>query len=456
MRTIAFEIIYGVMEQREHSDERFHLLAEQGRKRDGQAFTRQEKSFLRRLSYGTIERALFLDAVIELFSKIPVLKMKPAIRTILRMGTYEILFMDAVPASATCNEMVKLARKKRWDSLSGFVNGVLRSIAREENQTLRRKACQGAATPEKRLSVLYSVPEELAHMLVQAYGKKTAEKIFASFYDNRPVTIRVQTMNASVEQVREELAQAGVCAADGVYMDTSLIIRDFERIESLPGFAEGHFVVQDESSMLPVLISGIRPGDTVLDVCASPGGKTFHAADLLKGGGTVLARDVSQKKLRRLRENAKRLRAEHVTIEQWDAVDIDAEWSGRADVVLADVPCSGIGVIGRKPEIRYHAMEHARELAQLQKKIAAGAAAALRPGGTLVYSTCTIHPRENEEVADWIENHLPLKRVSLDEYLPEALKNGMTARGMIQILPGIQSCDGFFAAKFIKDKDAVR
>ncbi len=116
MRTIAFEIIFGVMEQKEHSDERFHLLAEQGRKSDGRAFTRQEKSFLRRLSYGTIERALFLDAVIELFSKIPVLKMKPAIRTILRMGTYEILYMDAVPASATCNEMVKLARKKRWDN----------------------------------------------------------------------------------------------------------------------------------------------------------------------------------------------------------------------------------------------------------------------------------------------------------------------------------------------------
>ncbi len=456
MRTIAFDIIYGVMEQGEHSDERFHLLAEQGRQTDGRAFTKQEKSFLRRLSYGTIERALFLDAVIELFSKIPVVKMKPAIRTIIRMGTYEILFMDAVPVSATCNEMVKLARKKRWDSLSGFVNGVLRNIAREEKQMLQKKACQKASSPEKRLSVLYSVPEELAHMLVQSYGKKTAEKILASFYDNRPVTIRVQTMNASVEQVKEELAQAGVCVTEGAYMDTSLAIRDFERIESLPGFDEGHFVVQDESSMLPVLVSGIQPGDTVLDVCASPGGKTFHAADLLKGGGTVLARDVSQKKLRRLRENAERLRAGHVTIEQWDAAEIDESLNGRADVVLVDVPCSGIGVIGRKPEIRYHAMEHAGELPELQKKIAAGAAAALRPGGALVYSTCTIHPRENEEVAEWIERHLPLKRVSLDAYLPASLKNGMTARGMIQILPGLQACDGFFAARFIKEKDAVR
>ncbi len=451
MRTIAFEIIFGVMEQKEHSDERFHLLAEQGRKSDGRAFTRQEKSFLRRLSYGTIERALFLDAVIELFSKIPVLKMKPAIRTILRMGTYEILYMDAVPASATCNEMVKLARKKRWDNLSGFVNGILRNMAREEKQMLCQRVCQGAASPEKRLSVLYSVPEELAHMLVGAYGKKTAEKIFASFYENRPVTIRVQTMNASVEQVREGLAQAGVSADDGMYMDTSLTIRDFDRIDSLPGFAEGYFVVQDESSMLPVLVSGIRPGDTVLDVCASPGGKTFHAADLLKGDGMVLARDVSQKKLCRLRENAKRLRAEQVMIEQWDAVDIDEKWSGRVDVVLADVPCSGIGVIGRKPEIRYHAMEHAGDLPELQKRIAAGAAAALRPGGTMVYSTCTVHPRENEEVAEWIEQHLPLKRVSLDEYLPGSLQNGMTARGMIQTLPGIQTCDGFFAAKFVKD-----
>lgn len=440
------------MERDEHSDERFHALMEKGRNADGAEFSRQERNFVRRLSYGTIERTLFLDEVINHFSSIPVKKMKPAIRTILRMGAYEILYMDAVPAAATCNEMVQITKRKKWESLSGFVNGVLRNIAREDVGALRETVCAAPRSKEKRLSLLYAVPEELVDMLIQAYGKKTAEKILASFYEERPVTIRVQTMNASVEQVREELERAGVSVKNGTYMDTSLYIEEYGRIESLPGFKEGHFTVQDESSMLPVLVSGIRPGDTVMDVCASPGGKTFHALDLLKGEGTVLARDISERKLRRIKENAHRLRAGNIDIRCRDAAIPDEEWREQADVVIVDVPCSGIGVIGRKPEIKYHAMEYAKELPIRQKEIAAAAAEAVKPGGTMVYSTCTVNPRENEEVAEWIQKHLPLKLVSLDDHLPEELRNGMTRRGMLQILPGIQKGDGFFVAKFVKER----
>lgn len=450
LRTIAFDIVYGVLERNGHSDERFHALIEMGKHTGGGAYSRPERNFVRRLSYGTIERALFLDEVIGHFSSIQVKKMKPDIRTILRMGAYELLYMDAVPAAATCNEMVKLAKQKKWADLSGFVNGVLRNIAREDGAALQERICAGARTGERRLSLLYAVPEELVHMLVQAYGKKTAEKIMSSFYEERPVTIRVQTMNASVKQVKEELEQSGVCVEDGCYLDTSLYIKEYGRIESLPGFAEGHFTVQDESSMLPVLVAGIHPGDTVLDVCASPGGKTFHALDLLQGRGTVFARDISEKKLRRIRENANRLCAGGIRTECRDAAIPDEKWQERADVVLADVPCSGIGVIGRKPEIKYRAMGHAEELPELQRQIAAASAAAVKPGGVMVYSTCTVHPRENEEIARWIEEHLPLKLVSLDDGLPAVLRNRMTARGMLQMLPGIQRGDGFFVAKFVK------
>lgn len=453
MRTIAFDIVYGVLEQERHSDELFHSLIGEGREDNRKECSRQERSFLRRLSYGTIERAIFLDAIIGRYCKLPVRKMKPVVRTALRMGAYEILFMDAVPAAATCNEMVSLVRKKKCGNLCGFVNGVLRNMAREPAANLRESVTAASMPKCRKLSLLYSVPEELVHMLIQAYGKRTAKKILASFYEKRPVTIRVQTMNASCEQVREELVRAGVTVKDGIYTDTGLFIEHFDRVEELPGFAEGHFIVQDESSMLPVLVSGVQPGHTVIDACSSPGGKTFHAADMLQGKGLVSARDISSQKLKRIAENAARLRTEHVQVKVWDASVPDEEWRERADVVFADVPCSGIGVIGKKPEIKYHAMKHAAGLPEIQKRIVMGAVTALKPGGILIYSTCTVHPRENEEMAEWIEKNLPLQLVSLDAYLPETLRNGMTRLGMLQILPGIQHGDGFFVAKFKKSKD---
>lgn len=448
LRTLAFEIVYGVMEQQKQSDELFHALVETDGGR--RVLSGQEKAFLRRLAYGTIERIIYLDAVIDRYANIPVRKMKPAVRTVLRMGAYEILYMDAVPPAATCNEMVSLTKKKKCAHVSGFVNAVLRNIAKADKEELQREIESGAGTGEKRLSLRYSMPGDIVHMMIQSYGKKTAEKIFASFYEDRPVTIRVHTMNASKEQVRRELIQAGMSVEDGVYMETALLVTNAGKIENLPGFAEGHFVVQDESSMLPVLVSGIRPGDVVLDACSSPGGKAFHAVDVLKGNGLVSARDVSEQKLHRLMENAARLHAENIEIKVWDAVLPDEEWRERADVVLVDAPCSGIGVIGKKPDIKYRAMHNAETLPELQKKIVAGAAAAVKPGGVLVYSTCTVNTCENEEIAAWIAENLPFEPVSLDEYLPKTLQNGMTKRGMLQILPGIQKGDGFFVVKFVK------
>ncbi len=448
LRALAFDIVYGVMEQQKQSDGLFHALVETDGKR--KPLGGQEKAFLRRLAYGTIERIIYLDAVIDRYANIPVKKMKPAVRTALRMGAYEILYMDAVPAAATCNEMVSLSKKKKCAHASGFVNAVLRNIAKADKEELQREIESGAETGEKRLSLRYSMPEDIVHMMIRSYGKKTAEKIFAFFYEDRPVTIRVHTMNASKEQVRRELIQAGMSVEDGIYAETALLVTNAGKIESLPGFAEGHFVVQDESSMLPVLVSGIRPGDVVLDACSSPGGKAFHAVDVMKGNGLVSARDVSEQKLHRLMENAARLHAENIEIKVWDAALPDEEWRERAEVVLVDAPCSGIGVIGKKPDIKYHAMHNAETLPEVQKKIAAGAAAAVKPGGVLVYSTCTVNARENEEIAAWIAENLPFEPVSLDEYLPKALQNGMTKRGMLQILPGIQKSDGFFVAKFVR------
>lgn len=449
MRKTAFDIVYGTLENEKHSDDLFHWAI--GREDVNQALTRQEKNFVRRLSYGTIERTPEMDGIINHFSKTPVKKMKPVIRTILRMGIYELIYMDSIPAAATCNEMVKLAKKKKFQHLGGFVNGVLRSVARTDKEELRRELLAECRTAQEALSFTYSMPLELTTMLVKQYGKKTTEKILASFYKDKPMTIRVQKMNADSAQVRKELEQAGVVVSLCTYLEEAFHIAGFERLETLPGFAEGHFTVQDESSMLPVLVSGIRPGNRVVDVCSSPGGKALHAVDRLRGEGMVSARDVSEKKIQKIKENAERLKAPNLDIKIWDGTCPDGSWFQKADVVIADVPCSGIGVIGRKPEIKYSALSHAGQLKPIQRQIVRNAADMVKPGGTLIYSTCTINPAENEENADWIAQELSLTPVSLDEYLPKKLQSKMTARGMLQILPGIHEGDGFFVAKFIKE-----
>ena len=274
-----------------------------------------------------------------------------------------------------------------------------------------------------------------------------------AFQETKPVCIRVHTKNASPEEVRRELEEAGIEVNELPHLrKEGFCLTHVENVETLPGFSEGHFTVQDESSMLPGVISGIQPGDRVLDVCASPGGKTFHAADLLKGKGHICARDVSEKKLIRIRENAARLQEPDVEIKVWDAGKEDPDWKEMADVILADVPCSGIGVIGKKPEIRYDAVSHIGELVPIQREILKGILPALKPGGTLIYSTCTVSPQENEENVAYLEEHFPLKRESLDEYLPESLQNKMTKEGMLQILPGVNGSDGFFVARLVKEK----
>ncbi len=447
MRKAVFDIAFETLERGGHSDEIFHRIVSSEEK----SLTKQERSFLRRVSYGVIERAVQLDRVIDSFSKTPVKKMKPVVRTILRMGVYELWYMDSIPDSATCNEMVKLAKKKKFHQLSGFINGVLRNVAREDKESLQKELLAACKTEQAKLAFAYAVPEELVELLLKGYGKKTTEKMLASFYEDNPVTIRVQSMNATAELVREELMQAEVEVEPCRYVKNAFHIRGFDRVDTLPGFAEGHYTIQDESSMLPVVISGIVPGHTVIDVCSSPGGKALHAADLLKGNGVVSARDVSQGKVARIEENAKRLKAVGLEVKVWDGQVPDEQWREKADVIIADVPCSGIGVIGRKPEIKYSAVDNAKELCELQRRIVEAAVTMLKPGGTLIYSTCTVNPAENEENARWIAEHLSLMPVSLNDCLPEELRNKMTEQGMLQILPGIQEGNGFFIAKFRKN-----
>lgn len=434
MRKRAYEIVYGVLEEQGHSDVIFHRIT------DGmKTLTVQEKRFLKRLSYGAIEWAVESDAYIRHFSSLSVRRLEPSVRTVLRMALYEILHMDTVPEAVSCHEAVELLKSVAGERYAGFVNGVLRSVLRQRDEV------------RLRLWEELALPKNLYEYFLDRYGKKTTKKLANAFLERQPeVTIHIDSNKISVREYEEHLQSCNLQYASGHYMRDSFLIRHCEDVRSLSGYEEGWFFVQDESSMLAVLCADIQSGDTVVDVCASPGGKSMHALLRMNGQGFLSYRDISEKKLSRVRENLRRLQYTNAKGKVWDGTRADREWRERADVVLADVPCSGMGIIGKKPEIKYHALQKVEKLVPLQREICQASLTMLRKGGVFLYSTCTICEKENEENVMWLEEHCGLKRESLDAFLPEELQNKMTAQGMIQMLPGIHKSDGFFVARFRK------
>lgn len=441
IRQLSLEILMKVLEEKEYSSVVIPQVLNVY-----QYLEKQERAFLTRLCEGTIERMLELDYVINEFSKVKVKKMKPVIRNILRMGVYQLMYMKQVPASAACNEAVKLAKKKGFQNLKGFVNGVLRNISRNlDNISYPDKEKQ----PFLYLSVTYSMPEWIVKLWVAQYGMEQAERMLQAGFTDRPTTIRCNLQKNSVKQLREELEQAGVTVESGAYVDSALRISGYDYLQKLKAFQEGKFTVQDESSMLVGLVADIKPDQTVVDVCAAPGGKSLHAADLLKGTGMVSSRDVSERKVEKIEENCRRLGYTNMDMKVWDAREWDKEYIEKADVVIADLPCSGLGVIGKKNDIKYKTnSDSIKELAALQREILRTVVSYIKPGGTLIYSTCTVDEQENEQNMRWIERELGLRLDSMDPYLPDSLKSSTTKDGYLQLLPGVHKTDGFFLCRF--------
>ena len=397
-RELALEVLLEI-----ERGEKSHLVLRQMLEKY-QYLGKQERAFLTRLCEGTTERRIELDYIIDQFSKVKTSKMKPVIRNLLRCAVYQMEYMDQVPQSAACNEAVKLAVKKGFGNLRGFVNGVLRNIARNLDTISYPDRKDGV----KYFSVKYSMPEWIVEMCISDYGLEKTEDILENFYLERPTTIRVNENHISREELKKKLEEEGVCVEEHPEITSALLISGYDYLGALQAFRDGDFQVQDASSILVAASAGIKKGDYVIDVCAAPGGKALHAAQILEGSGHVEARDLTENKVELIRENIRRMGFDNVEAVQMDATVYDPTSAGKADVVLADLPCSGLGVLGKKTDLKYKiTKKQAEELAALQREILSAVQNYVKPDGTLVYSTCTICRAENEENTKWFLSCFP-------------------------------------------------
>lgn len=439
-RELALGILMEVTRQEEYSHIAVRNVLEKY-----QYLGKQERAFLTRLTEGTLEWMIHLDYIINQFSSVRMNKMKPVIRNLLRMSVYQLKFMDSVPASAVCNEAVKLAGRKGFKNLKGFVNGVLRNIARN----LSRISYPEQSDIRSYLSVMYSMPEWIVEDWLAVYGAETTERMLKAFMEKESLSIRPNLEKISLEELKGRLEQQGITVSKALWPDYALRIENYDYLKAIPEFREGMFQVQDVSSMLAAEAADPKEGDVCIDVCAAPGGKSLHLAEKLHGTGRVEARDLTEYKTDLIWQNGERSGVKNLKIRQWDACVCHEESLETADVVLADLPCSGLGVLGKKTDLKYRmTREQQKDLASLQRKILGVVQAYVKPGGTLIYSTCTIHLEENEKNADWFLKNFPFEAVSLEDCLPKEVLNEEALRGRIQLLPGIHGCDGFFIAKF--------
>ncbi len=427
-REIVLDCLLEILEKKQYS----HYVIKQVLDKYGY-LDKKERSFIKRVTEGCIERCIELDYILDSFSKVPAKKMKPLIRNLMRMSVYQIFYMDGTPDSAVCNEAVKLAGKRGFSSLKGFVNGVLRNIARNKDDV---------AFPDKEkdltayLSVIYSMPQWIVTLWTERFGTEKAEQILQGLLTERPVTVRVEESldREKKEQLLKEMEEAGIAYTQVKDLSYAYELQNVDRVEMLPGFAEGLLMVQDAGSMAIIEAAEIQKNQNIIDVCGAPGGKAIHAAGKMQNTGFVTVRDISERKVGMMEDNIARSGYTNMKAEVFDATVSDEANIEKADVVIADLPCSGLGVIGRKADIKYRVQpEDITSIATLQREILSVVWQYVKPGGKLVYSTCTLTEEENEQNAAWFEQQYPFEKV----------KERM-------LIPGVDGTDGFYMAVFVR------
>lgn len=397
-----------------------------------------------RICYGVLQNKILCDYYISVFSTVKLNKIEPVVLDILELSLYQLLFLDKIPASAAVDEAVKLTKKYANPRAAGFVNAVLRKVSAAKGSLPEIKA----QTKNEYLSIKYSHPPALVERLSKFLDSESLEKLLAANNEIPPVTAQVNTLKTDAEKVLAALSAEGVSATRNSLLDDCVQISGLGSLESSAVFKGGLITIQDLAARLAVMAAEPREGQMVLDACAAPGGKSFMAAMLMRNKGSILAADINAKKLARIEEGAKRLGIDIIKTARIDATARNEDFIGRFDLVIADVPCSGLGIIRKKPEIRYKSIEEIGALPAIQLKILENLSNYVNKGGVLLYSTCTIIPEENERVVSAFLSKQGGFSTEVFE-LPEPI--GKQEGGMLTLYPHVHGTDGFFICKMRKN-----
>jgi 16S rRNA (cytosine967-C5)-methyltransferase len=405
-----------------------------------------DKGLVNELVYGVVRRERSLDALIDRLGKKKASQQPPDLRIIFHLGLYQLRYLDRIPESAAVNTSVELAKTNGYAKLAGVVNGLLREYqrlaAKEDPLPLPKD-------PISRLGVSYSFPDWIVEIFYKQYGSEETEKILAWFDRTPSLDLRVNSLLTSIDEVRSALVAFGLTVTRVHNLPQSLrIIGGTGAITKLPGYEEGWWMVQDSSAQLVTHLLDPQAGETIIDACAAPGGKTTHIAELIQDKGTIWAIDREPKRLRKVQENARRLQLTSIQTFAGDGRDMK-QFKQTADRVLIDAPCSGLGTLHKRPDLRSSKPEKIDEIISIQKALLEEAATWLKPGGILVYSTCTLNRAENEEIVksflcdrvNWKIQPPPSHFPALDLLAPE---------GWLEILPHQHLMDGFFMVKLKK------
>ncbi len=395
----------------------------------------REAALATRLTFGVTQNRMLLDWYVDRFAKG---RLDLNVRTALRLGAYQMLFLTRVPVSAAVNESVKLTRKfSKNPGAAGLVNAVLRNLDRKKQEL----------TPPEDLSLRYSHPQWLVDAFVRRLGKDGTRSLLECHNGEVPTMAQVNTCRAPAQQILEELKSAGVEAEPHPWLDGCLTLRGTGSLERLEAFQRGGFYIQDAAARLAVQAADPKPGMRVLDVCAAPGGKSFAAAIAMADRGEIISCDIHPHKQTLIENGARRLGLRSIRAVTQNAKERAPEWEGAFDLVIADVPCSGLGIIRKKPDIRYKDPAPLSGLPAIQQAILSNASAYVKPGGALLYSTCTLLERENEDIVrSFSERHSDFTLEALE--LPEPI--GRVEEGYVTLWPHIHGTDGFFIAKLRK------